>query len=1243
MARSLQEIARAAEARNAAARPQLLPSTPPQEEAPNLSLLESIGDVAFAPLRGVEGAVQDLYGLADTLAFDALPDYEERILGRSRTAVGGLVEGITNFGAGFVGAGFLPLGWTAKLGRLAPFVKGAVKGAVADFAVFDGHEERLSNLIQAFPLLQNPVTEYLSAKEDDSQIEGRIKNVLEGLGVGALTELTMLGLKSLRVGREARAKGLPEAEVEALVDGVVPPEAVDDAWRRAADYDPGDPKPGEIGSPAQPEAIDATRPVPDPEPQIKLPQAAPDPAAILRSFDVDEATAKSLYQEAKRRQATLEGEVGGILELDPRVNPRNLTEAERFAQGMLKTDLNLSRYTGPDGALQLLRASEQLLEPLRGLGDASRRTLKQQEEAGLKELADLVGERNPHRLMVSLQKDVSDLTALNRRVLAYKTALQAYGDHTFRLADKAFKATGSDADLVEFMQSLSTLNDLELGVKSLLGEQGRGLGANRISVKFKPGLFGREEVDAALHEVGGRKRAMALAEKYRILHQGAPDDLTRAARGIDMAKGVAGRRAFGILNEYWYNSLLGRPTTIVVNAMSNGLASVYRPLETIAGGLLTGNSEVMADGIAEIGNLVHSARESWEAAMASLRGGGEVLDPKSLVSDIHDVRSGAINAEAFGADSDSVHGAAINWAGKLTRWPSKTLQVTDQFFQQLNARSIARTQLTKELLKNPAIPKSAVGELVAAEMDKLFHRGQLYGQAVLYKKGVEEAARRGLTAKTAVDEFAQEYVRKAAESPEHSRLQSIATAAKERAEEATFTAALTPGTIPYRIQEAVIAHPYLRLVMPFVRTPVNLIKASHERTTGALGGVAQLLAAKRFPSLAANLERSKNLFVRDMLSGSPRRKADAIGRLAFGMSTATLVITKAAETGDDGLPLLTGAGPSDKEQRRILEASGWQPYSIRIGDKYVSYARLDPFATVMGTAADLVNYVKYAAAEDQSAVEDATYGFAVALATNFTNKTYLSGLAGALEALQDPQRRFPTYMRTLAASFVPGQFAAVVPVVDPHMREVRGIMDAMRARWPGASDSLPPLRNMLGEPVDRAKSLGSEASSILNAFVPILYREVSDDVVNRELARLKHGFTPPRRTRGALDLTEVIGRNGQNAYDRWLELQGKVKLGGKDLRASLRQLMTSTNYKRLTPDSTEDQQSPRISLVQNRIEDYRATAWRQLLREFPELAQAEQSRVERRTRLRQGQDISTQQPTAAPAQQLIQTLLQPRQ
>ena len=104
------------------------------------------------------------------------------------SVTGTLVNDVSQFVTGFVTAGrFLKVVGVAPAASVGGAVaQGMVKGAITDATVFDPHEERLSNLIQSYPRLANPITEYLAADPSDGAGEGRLKNALEGLAIGGV-------------------------------------------------------------------------------------------------------------------------------------------------------------------------------------------------------------------------------------------------------------------------------------------------------------------------------------------------------------------------------------------------------------------------------------------------------------------------------------------------------------------------------------------------------------------------------------------------------------------------------------------------------------------------------------------------------------------------------------------------------------------------------------------------------------------------------------------------------------------------------------------------------------------------------------------------------------------------------------------------------------------------------------------------------------------------------------------------
>ena len=206
----------------------------------------SFGDYALdafaAPFRGIESLARGVYNLGDFLSFDLLPDLdEERLLGESKTLPGTLIEGIAQFALpfGVIGKGISVAGKAAKAGKITGISGKAAKAltkqgpkagaftdlswkgyaaasATTDFIAFDGQEERLSNLIRQHTDLRDPVTEFLAADPDDNELEGRAKNVLEGvlleLGVGALVAPFVAGLRAIKRKNKILAEGGQQEE-----------------------------------------------------------------------------------------------------------------------------------------------------------------------------------------------------------------------------------------------------------------------------------------------------------------------------------------------------------------------------------------------------------------------------------------------------------------------------------------------------------------------------------------------------------------------------------------------------------------------------------------------------------------------------------------------------------------------------------------------------------------------------------------------------------------------------------------------------------------------------------------------------------------------------------------------------------------------------------------------------------------------------------------------------------------------
>lgn len=357
------------------------------------------------------------------------------------------------------------------------------------------------------------------------------------------------------------------------------------------------------------------------------------------------------------------------------------------------------------------------------------------------------------------------------------------------------------------------------------------------------------------------------------------------------------------------------------------------------------------------------------------------------------------------------------------------------------------------------------------------------------------------------------------------------------------------------------------LVLPFVRTPTNIARYTFERTP-----FAPLVGQWRA----------------DIAAGGARADL-ALAR----MSTGTAIMLTAMDWADSGA--LSGAGPSDPDQREALVRQGWQPYSMRVGDRWYSYNRADPFGSTMGFAASISEALSRGEVDQEDVDEwQEVMAMTIAAVSQVTiNKTYLEGVANVTEVMSDPKRYSEGYVNDLVASFVPftSLASAVETAVDPTQREATSPWEAAQARIVGLSKNLPPRRNLWGEEIRTESGLGR----VYDFVSPITSRPEDITPVDREIVRLQQG--PQRiKKRTMFDGVQVSMKNYPDVYDEYVRLAGNdLKhpawgLGAKDY---LNQVVTGKHAMSVVYGMLSDEN--RRDFIENTVRDYRKLAQRQIL------------------------------------------------
>ena len=354
-----------------------------------------------------------------------------------------------------------------------------------------------------------------------------------------------------------------------------------------------------------------------------------------------------------------------------------------------------------------------------------------------------------------------------------------------------------------------------------------------------------------------------------------------------------------------------------------------------------------------------------------------------------------------------------------------------------------------------ANPWNQVGRMLSAA-DALF-KSMSY-ESELHALATRQALREGLKGK-ALSERVTDLLLAAPEA--------LVEGAQKRAGYDTFTSdpdAVTRLLIGVRNTRVGGLQP-VRFIMPFMNTPANILKRSFEFSPGgAAHGLA--LLAKKDPEAALVTARG--------LVGS-----------------AVLVYAASLAAGDN----LTGAAPQGDREKAEFYRLGKQPYSVKVGGKWMDYRTLGPLAFPFVVAAAFHDaYTREKKIPDSQRISEA----AGALGKSIVDQTFFKGLSDLVEAIENPGRAGGNLVGNVAGGFVPlsGLARNIAQSQDPYVRDPQGIYERIIKDLPLVSGRVPARVGALGEDLRRQGSEG------LLALSPSGVSPETKDPVNRELARL---------------------------------------------------------------------------------------------------------------------------------------------
>jgi len=732
-----------------------------------------------------------------------------------------------------------------------------------------------------------------------------------------------------------------------------------------------------------------------------------------------------------------------------------------------------------------------------------------------------------------------------RKTLARAVVLADVADVNFgNVLSKYESGDASYAELTNaFKQVVSSVNVARGG----FSEAGRmlefskvvdGWNINTLDTAIKAGTALRSNLK-------GRKKFFAQMAKYGIQLQNA------------------GSAGIGMINELFINSILSGAKTHIVNIGSNTYTMLTMPLEKAVGAAITGNKDDMMKALRMYQGFAYGSWASAKGAFGALKSGQTKLDADySIMEDGKMVKEGYIPV----------------WAGGgIIRAPTRLLAAEDEFFKQVNFRAFVYAE-AMEAGRN-LIKRGDINPLT----DKPYTKADL-------AKYVDDEVEKAVNV-----QIEQAMTRTNSDEA----IAATADEAIQYARTSTFTQGLD-GQVSRGISKAVTDFPILRQINPFVRTPLNLLSYTLQRSP-----LAPLSGRWR----------------RDLMSGGTR-SGEAVTRLAVGSGLATYFYNLAV---DD---IITGSGETltTDQIKGMQDMFGYDKNSVISKDGYANIQRLSPALDLMTIMASIHELNKYGAVEE---ADELAMGITMVITEMMRDKSFMQGIDDFFNAIDDPERYGTSYAGNRAAALVPysGLLKSInQELIDPKNRKLWTVLEGFKKNVPGLSDDLDPIYNILGEEKFIPDFYGTDLASPVGwselkgeSPLAVEWKRAAD-------AGLPYNIGMPSTNKGGIDLTDrafSVGldnsplnknRPRATAWGEWMARSGTIKAVARidgvtvskepvTLREALNKLTAHPSFQ--TDATANIRIGDRVytgtkeQLIQKTISSYRRIAWDTMVGQDP--------------------------------------------
>ena len=463
------------------------------------------------------------------------------------------------------------------------------------------------------------------------------------------------------------------------------------------------------------------------------------------------------------------------------------------------------------------------------------------------------------------------------------------------------------------------------------------------------------------------------------------------------------------LGKMYVHSILSGIKTPLRAIMGTSTATFMRPMSQVVGATMSGDRATQRASLASLNAMIQSIPESFDLFKTRLN-------------------------SYWSGDMSSVKTRFYDYAQDDANWELLRRYYEDSGRASVGDRALfAMANMARQMNNSNLLTYST--KLMAATDDAFRYILGRARQRELAMRRIMDLESKGYDIPEITPAFMQRYEYEFQSRIWDANGNTVDESVKYAGKEVSLTQELTG--FGKKLEDAFASTPWTKPFFLFARTGVNGLTLTAKHTPGFN------FLVKEFNDIARatpkNLEDVAQYGIKtaDDLANA---KALQNGRLAIG-SAVTFMASMSFLNGN-----LTGNGPVDRQKRQAWIDAGYRPRQIKLGGVWVGYDSIEPFNLIFSTIGDIGDYSLLMGDEW---TEQQLQKVSLVIAQSISSKSYFAGIQQMVDMVAGKPGQQNRILANILNNQVPlaGLRNDLGKLFNPHMKEINsGVIQSVRNR-----------------------------------------------------------------------------------------------------------------------------------------------------------------------------------------------------